>query len=339
MNNQEARDYRKDKVRRDFELAQKREIEAKQQREQQVRKLIEEEAERKRLAESEAKAAIEWKAKQEQGGSEKCLICFEDVAAKDMVFAPCKHNYCNECWQGYLNVKIKEGQVLKLSCPAPSCKRSVKEEEVHGRTSAEMYKKYQKYLYNAQMSLNPNARWCPTPDCETVMVGDKKNPRLKCPTCSKELCFLCNKGWRIGSCDMAARGILSVAADRTAFAAYALVTNLKECPACRAPTMRDGGCNHMSCSRCGHQWCWMCKGDYNSNHFAWWNLWGCPAAQEGGLACLGDDRFFCLNCSCGCGLLGKLKRTVMKILYMSCALACCPCLCIFAVYHYVDRHY
>jgi len=80
----------------------------------------------------------------------------------------------------------------------------------------------------------------------------------------------------------------------------------------------------MTCGRCGYQFCWMCKGKYSYNHFKPWNLWGCPGGQTGGLAILGDDRCCCFNCSCGCGLAGKLKRLIFKLIYLACLLSCLP---------------
>ena len=31
-----------------------------------------------------------------------------------------------------------------------------------------------------------------------------------------------------------------------------------KCPSCQAPIEKNMGCNHMSCSRCGYTWCWVC---------------------------------------------------------------------------------
>ena len=37
--------------------------------------------------------------------------------------------------------------------------------------------------------------------------------------------------------------------------------------------------SHMTCRQCGHQFCWLCRGDYTSNHFSEFNPCGCPGAQ------------------------------------------------------------
>ncbi|CAD5126134.1 DgyrCDS14303 [Dimorphilus gyrociliatus] len=37
-----------------------------------------------------------------------------------------------------------------------------------------------------------------------------------------------------------------------------LVTNSKPCPSCKSPIQKKEGCNHMKCSKCKHDFCWVC---------------------------------------------------------------------------------
>lgn len=40
---------------------------------------------------------------------------------------------------------------------------------------------------------------------------------------------------------------------------------IKNCPMCKMPTFKDGGCNYMKCSNaepfsnCPCEWCWVCE--------------------------------------------------------------------------------
>jgi len=304
--------------------------------EEWITRLMSAQEEEKKTTEEDAIYQADWEKKKASGGTVECLICFDDVPVKSMVFASCKHNFCVTCWNGYLETKVKDGEVLKLNCPAPKCRRPVERSEIKARLNNEMWEKFNKFYTQAQLSLNPNTRWCPTPDCESVMIGSKEQSRLKCPKCGHEICFRCNHDWHTGTCERAARGVVGIAADRAMFGAYAMVANIKACPQCRAPIAKDDGCNHMTCQRCNYEFCWMCRGKYSSNHFAPWNLLGCPGGQAGFLACLGDDRCFCVDCGCGCGLLGFFKRCLLKVVYVACGLACCPCVVCFIAFNVCD---
>ena len=43
---------------------------------------------------------------------------------------------------------------------------------------------------------------------------------------------------------------------------------IKECPRCKIKTQKNEGCNHMTCTECKYQWCWLCEGEYHYGHLA-----------------------------------------------------------------------
>lgn len=38
-----------------------------------------------------------------------------------------------------------------------------------------------------------------------------------------------------------------------------------QCPRCHICIEKNGGCNHMQCYNCKHDFCWMCLGDWKSH--------------------------------------------------------------------------
>jgi hypothetical protein len=43
--------------------------------------------------------------------------------------------------------------------------------------------------------------------------------------------------------------------------------NTKACPRCGAATQKNGGCNHIQCQSCRHEWCWLCTATYKVGHY------------------------------------------------------------------------
>ena len=43
---------------------------------------------------------------------------------------------------------------------------------------------------------------------------------------------------------------------------------VKRCPACHYPIEKNGGCPHMTCSRCHKQFCWLCRADWQRHNYS-----------------------------------------------------------------------
>lgn len=41
----------------------------------------------------------------------------------------------------------------------------------------------------------------------------------------------------------------------------------QDCPKCKSPIEKNGGCNHMSCKSCSNQFCWVCLGPWSGSHY------------------------------------------------------------------------
>jgi len=291
------------KPNKDKDQAEKKEDKEKEKEEKQE---AEEENKETEAAEGEKEKDESKEEKKEEKAEEKEK---EDEEEACVVKSVCRHNCCNDCWEAYLMDRINDGRVAKIECPDVGCKRPLTEQEITSRIPEDGVAKYEKFAEAARLALDPNARWCPTPNRETVMFGSNGKPRLKCPKCAFELCFKCSEPWHgRRSCEKNGEDVMS---------AYKRQNNVKLCPSCRVPTERSEGCNHMTCSRCRHEWCWMCRGKYSSIHYNPFNIFGCPGLQDGGLTWLGDDSCFGVNCGCGCGVLGFFKRILFRLLLLA----------------------
>ncbi|KAJ2926523.1 hypothetical protein H1R20_g10583, partial [Candolleomyces eurysporus] len=59
-------------------------------------------------------------------------------------------------------------------------------------------------------------------------------------------------------------------------------SNTKECPQCQSTIEKNGGCNHMTCKKCKHEFCWVCMGPWTEHGTAWYscNRFDEKAGQE-----------------------------------------------------------
>ena len=55
---------------------------------------------------------------------------------------------------------------------------------------------------------------------------------------------------------------------------------IRACPKCLLLISKVEGCNHITCSNCRYEFCWLCSGEYKTGHFDITNLTGCTMLSE-----------------------------------------------------------
>ena len=213
-----------------------------------------------------------------------CLICFEEISDEGK-FASliCKHTFCHSCWYEYLNEKIGNSKVSKLTCMQHGCKEMLNEDFIlhHIKDYPELIKKYTRFKKKLEVLENPNKKFCPQPDCDGV--AERKDENEKYVTCDQghKFCFVCLKDWH-------GRKKCQNEIDKD-FLLWKKDKIVKQCPKCKFWIEKNHGCNHITCAECGYQWCWLCRGKYSSSHF------------EAGGGCAGlqfSDSDWTQNCFC-----------------------------------------
>lgn len=64
-----------------------------------------------------------------------------------------------------------------------------------------------------------------------------------------------------------------------AYRKYMQTADFKQCEQCSSPIEKNGGCNHMTCTHCKFEFCWICGSPFKVNHYSLFNLRGCPGLQ------------------------------------------------------------
>ena len=126
-------------------------------------------------------------------------------------------------------------------------------------SNKELMEKYKKFYLELEIMNNPNKKFCPFPNCDSYLKKEKlKNNEVKCLNGHK-FCFKCLKEPHgISPC----KKILD-----DSLKEFCKNHFLKKCPKCNIITEKIEGCNHITCTKCNYQWCWLCNEEYNPEHY------------------------------------------------------------------------
>lgn len=230
-------------------------------------------------------------------GTIECLICADDVDADDCTaLVQCEHAFCNSCWEDYLTMKIVDGNVEKLCCPGHTCTAFVPELLVQTLVAPHIFEKYVRFITKSFVESNSRCTWCPAPNCGNAITAEMFNLSMMGPSaavvgggnggansaplssssmapgsavftsynttvtcsCGYSFCFLChNEAHAPATCEDVKNWAAKCRDDSET--SHWLGANTKECPRCRVAVEKNGGCMHMSCRQCSHEWCWLCS--------------------------------------------------------------------------------
>ena len=193
----------------------------------------------------------------------ECGICGDTIEYQDTykVKLSCNHYFCIDCWESYLKEKINNANVAKISCMQHGCSVFLSKEFIKKILNNDytLIKKYEKFLEKQNLLLsNKNIKFCPIPDCDGYAEKKTKEKYVKC-SFGHDFCFEClNKPHGSKKCEEML--------DKE-FEEWKKHKIVKRCPGCNMWTEKNEGCNHMTCVECKYQWCWLCRGKYDSNHY------------------------------------------------------------------------
>ena len=202
----------------------------------------------------------------------KCPICYENFESLKRIPGS-NHEFCEKCIKGHLKEKIYNNNSLKIKCP-DDCGYILTQQNVEELLKEEIIilTKYKKFRLNAELSQNPNLVWCMQPGCENIIKVENNTNLIICSKCKVKMCLLCRSLWHEGqTCEEAIDSEYKRYIDNVA---------VKKCPKCKVRIEKNQGCNHMTCVRCHHQFCWICCKRYTPYHYKWYNLCGCPGLQD-----------------------------------------------------------
>ena len=191
-----------------------------------------------------------------------CKICDENIKEKESKrnkCLQCDNYFCDECLYLHIKELIKNGK-YEIGCP--ECNDKYSEKKIDQILS--FNKKNKKEIRDLKNLLNknnlknfvlsnPNLMFCPIVNCGGF--AEKNNKNFKFNICNKghKFCKRCGELWhKNGKCPEEKE------VDYL-FKEYSKGLNIKYCPFCHIATIKIAGCNHITCTYCKKEWCWICQ--------------------------------------------------------------------------------
>ena len=203
----------------------------------------------------------------------KCDLCEENTDIKYIIMhVNCGKSYCLKCWLNYFNEKIKN-RILNIKCLTEKCNEL--DNEFIERIIKNDNKLFNKYiLFKKRISILNNKNYipCPIPDCEGyAIIKNQKQYKFENENymqCINNHIF-CNKCKTIshGDKDCLENEAQDINQDIYLYRSKTEPKDLKQCPNCNILISRNEGCNHIVCKNCHYQFCWLCLGKYEPNHY------------------------------------------------------------------------
>ena len=205
----------------------------------------------------------------------ECPLCTNDEHKQDFYKLKCGHEFCNNCLCDAIELTINEnkgtGDSKHLRCP--ECTKKINNYDIK-QIVGDYYAKVSRRLADIQtreyMEKQPGYRHCKTPDCEFFYLNnDTRREKITCHQCGKRFCSNCCHPHSMRMTCEHAKKIRDAQSkisekERKANEEW-LKKHTKPCPQCKFPIERNGGCRHITCQKCKHEFCWVCLKKYRWN--------------------------------------------------------------------------
>jgi IBR domain, a half RING-finger domain/RING-type zinc-finger len=223
----------------------------------------------------------------------ECPICFEDFTPTNFNQLTCGHTICSDCLRGH----CERGDRITNECYAVGCHQVISIPTMQQIFSPPSFDSYQQQLTTSSLRQFHGMKLCGNGRCGYGEVHEdwklETSEGKECPQCHHS-CMLCGVSHDSGtSCADATnemqRDINEVLAEVIAEEGR----GLSECPCCHEVFAHNGGCVHMTCSRCNFEFCFRCnkRGDTVPLVDAEWRFRRCPCQLQRQNIFMEDDEW------------------------------------------------
>ncbi|CAF0781414.1 unnamed protein product [Didymodactylos carnosus] len=199
-----------------------------------------------------------------------CEICLEQyMGDKCVQFQKCSHYYCLQCLNQYAKEHMNTGTI---NCPHSECLETLLPSEVRRiLNDTKLYEKYERFQFEKGLEKLNDIVWCPR--CQKPVSFDVDSSLAICLQCQFTFCLKCRDVWhpqiecpktlqiknlKVKSKNNKIHQDQEMTIYKEILSAEIIEVNTKPCPNCNIRIEKNGGCNHMICTKCKIHFCWTC---------------------------------------------------------------------------------
>lgn len=217
-----------------------------------------------------------------------CVCCSDTKHPLDFPARPatarCEHpsQTCTNCMQEWLASEFSSKGCEDIHCA--ECPSTLSYDDMRRLALETTFTSYEKLLTRTALSALPEFAWCLSPTCTSgqLNISDSHATEnyMDCVSCGYKQCLHHRVEWHKGeTCTQYNyRTSGQKARDDEAATAAMLDTVSKACPGvkCGWRIQKIDGCDHMTCKKCKHEFCWECLASHheikkvgNTAHESW----------------------------------------------------------------------
>ena len=198
---------------------------------------------------------------------ETCPVCYDTIDQSYRL--GCGHAYCHSCLHHFL-VTASDTKQFPLSCMGDEgkCGVPIPLPVIQWFLVPAQVKRLLEVSLLDHLDRHPGKfKYCATPDCpEIYSLESNSRGETSCRSCFVSVCVSCGENHEGFSCEEWKIHRDSEAQERLLEGWAEGSEHVKKCPECKILIEKNGGCNHMTCPKCGVHICWRCLGVFTANN-------------------------------------------------------------------------
>ncbi|CAF3375228.1 unnamed protein product [Rotaria socialis] len=201
-----------------------------------------------------------------------CVVCYDEKHFNEFCFSTiksdCQHlnrTICNSCLFHHVEQACQITFTDDVYCPELGCDVKFDYNTVRAilyfNRDKKLVERYDRFVLHRQLEQMDEFIWCSNKLCNIGQLneGGILNNIVTCFQCQQKTCFRHRVEWHQGlSCEEYDQ---FMDFDYECSRRW-IVEHSKKCPNCPYQIEKNDGCDHMTCIKCRHEFCWACLADF-----------------------------------------------------------------------------